>query len=98
MPTANAEGWIGSEGGVRKVSVRRVFRYLQIGTGPRRSPSACSEILKKKTVWRMYASALGSDCSSSSRQSLSSRYSIDVDAARTVAVIGLSSRIETSPK
>ena len=28
--------------------MRRVFRYLQIGTGPRRSPSACSEILKKK--------------------------------------------------
>ena len=36
MPTANAEGPIKSEGGVGKVSVRRVFRYRQIGTGPRR--------------------------------------------------------------
>ena len=32
-----------SRGGVRNLSVRRVFRYLQIGTGPRRPPSACSE-------------------------------------------------------
>ena len=48
MPTANAEGWIESEGRVEKVSARRVFRHLQIGTGPRRSPSACSEILKKR--------------------------------------------------
>ena len=37
-----------SEGCVGKVSVRRIFRYLQIDMGPRRSPSACSEILKKK--------------------------------------------------
>ena len=28
--------------------MRRVFRHLQIGTGPRRSPSACSEVSKKK--------------------------------------------------
>ena len=28
---------------------RRIFRYLQIDTGPRRSPSACSERLKKKS-------------------------------------------------
>ena len=47
MPTANAEGWIESEGGVGKVSVRRVFRYLQIDMGPRRSPSACAEKLLK---------------------------------------------------
>ena len=50
MPTANAEGWIGSEGSVGKVSVRRVFKYLQIGARPRRSPSACSEMSKKKKV------------------------------------------------
>ena len=33
----------------RKISVRRVYRYVQISTRPRRSPSACSEIffLKK---------------------------------------------------
>ena len=31
------------EGGIGKVSVRRVRRHLQIDTGPRRSPSACSE-------------------------------------------------------
>ena len=47
MPTVNAEGEIESGGGIGKVSVRRVFRYLGIDTGPRRSPSACSEILKK---------------------------------------------------
>ena len=35
-------GLVESEGGVGKVSVRRIFRYLQIDTGPRRSPSACS--------------------------------------------------------
>ena len=40
MPTANAEGWIRSEGGIGMV--------LQIDTGPRRSPSACAEILRKK--------------------------------------------------
>ena len=44
MPTANAEGSIGSEGSVGKIWVRRVFRYVQTGTGPRRSPSACSEM------------------------------------------------------
>ena len=43
MPTANAEDWIESGGGVGKVSEIRVFRYLQMDTGPRRSPSACSE-------------------------------------------------------
>ena len=47
-PTANAECRIESEGGVGKVSVRRVFRYPQIGMGPRRSPSACVE--RKKRV------------------------------------------------
>ena len=31
------------EGSVGKVLVRRIVRYLQIDTGPRRSPSACSE-------------------------------------------------------
>ena len=35
-------------GGVGKVSVRRIFRYHQVGTGPRRSPSACCEIFFKK--------------------------------------------------
>ena len=30
--------------------MRRVFEYLQIGTGPRRSPSASSEILKKNSM------------------------------------------------
>ena len=48
MPTASVEGPIGSEGSVQKVSVRRVFRYVQADTGPRRSPSACSEIFAKK--------------------------------------------------
>ena len=52
-PTANAEGWIESEGRIGKLSVRRVFRYLQIGTGPRRSPSACAEILKKIALGRI---------------------------------------------
>ena len=28
--------------------MRHVLRYLQIETGPRRPPSACAEILKKK--------------------------------------------------
>ena len=36
-----------SDGGIGKLSVRRIFRCPQIDTGPRRSPSACSEILKK---------------------------------------------------
>ena len=49
MPTANAEGWIESEGGVGKVSVRRVSSCLQVDAGPRRSPSACSETVEKKT-------------------------------------------------
>ena len=30
----------------------RVFRYLQICAGPRRSPSACSEILEKNCLYR----------------------------------------------
>ena len=33
----------------KRVSVGRVFTYLQIDTGPRLSPSACSELLKQKT-------------------------------------------------
>ena len=41
-------GEIESEGGVGKVSARRVSRCLQIGMGPRRLPSACSKIFKKK--------------------------------------------------
>ena len=32
----------------------RIFRYIQVDTGPRRSPSACAEVLEKK--------ALGPDC------------------------------------
>ena len=43
-------GYIGSKGGVGKVSARRVFRPLQTGTGPRRSPSACAEILQKTSA------------------------------------------------
>ena len=43
---------IESEGSIGKVSVRRVFRYLQIGPGPQRSPSACSEMLLKNTAQR----------------------------------------------
>jgi hypothetical protein len=62
MPTANAEGQIESEGSIGKISVRRVFRHLRIGAGPRRSPSACSEILRKKTRARPeYLGALQSD-------------------------------------
>ena len=48
MPTASAEGLDRMGGGVGKVSVGRVFRCLQVHTGPRRSPSACSEVSKKK--------------------------------------------------
>ena len=44
MPMANVEGLIESEGSTGSVSVGRAFRYLQIDTGPRCSPSACSEI------------------------------------------------------
>ena len=40
-------GYIESDGSIGKVSVRRVFKYLQIVTGPRRSPPACSAILKQ---------------------------------------------------
>ena len=53
--TVNAEGWIESEAGVQKISVRRVVRHLQIGTGPRRSPSACSEIVGS---WRFMRTLL----------------------------------------
>ena len=42
------EGQIASEGTVGKVSVRRVFGCLQVGTGPRRSPLACSRDIDKK--------------------------------------------------
>ena len=34
--------------GVGKVSVRRIFRHLQRDTGPRRWPSACSEIPREQ--------------------------------------------------
>ena len=49
MPTAIAEGLdriprVASE----KVSARRAIGCVQIDTGPRRSPSASSQILKKK--------------------------------------------------
>ena len=43
-----AEGCLESEGSTGKVSVRRVLRHLQVDVGPRCSPSACSEMLKKK--------------------------------------------------
>ena len=36
------------EGGVKKASARRACRHLRIGVGPRRLPSACSEILYKR--------------------------------------------------
>ena len=45
---ANAEGRLESEGGIGNVSVVRVFGHRQIGAGPRRSPSASSEMLEKK--------------------------------------------------
>ena len=48
MPTANAEDWIRSEGGIGKVSLSCVIGYLQIDTGPRRWPSACSEDIRRK--------------------------------------------------
>ena len=54
MPTVDAEGQIDSEGSIGKVSARRVFGNLQIGTGPQRSPSACSEMLKKKRARRCH--------------------------------------------
>ena len=58
-PTANAEGWIDSEGSVGKVSAISVFRYLQVSTGPRRSPTACSRMLKKNRMASLgYWSAL----------------------------------------
>ena len=41
-----------SEGGVGKASVRRVSRCLQIDTGPRPSPSACSRGIEKKMLDR----------------------------------------------
>ena len=50
MPTANADGQIESEGSVGKVLVGRAFRYAQVDTGPRPSPSACSEKLKKNAL------------------------------------------------
>ena len=48
-----------SEGGIGKFSARRVFRHLQIDTGPRPSPSACSEILGKKTRIPLESSCRG---------------------------------------
>ena len=54
MPTVNVEGQIESEGDVGKVSTRRVFRYLQIDTGPRRSPSASSETWPKQRARRSF--------------------------------------------
>ena len=39
-----------SEGGIGKVSARRVLRYPQIDAGPRCPPSACSEITLSLTV------------------------------------------------
>ena len=56
MPTADAEGSIESKGGVGNVSMKRlggnVFRYLQIVTGPRCSPSTCAEMPKKDHAWQ----------------------------------------------
>ena len=45
---ANVEGSGRPVCGIRKVSTRRVVTYLQIGTTPRPSPWACSEIFAKK--------------------------------------------------
>ena len=39
------EGYVGSEGSIGKHLIRQVFRWLQIGRDPQRSPSACSEVL-----------------------------------------------------
>ena len=52
MPTATAEDYNASKGSIGKASTRRLFERLQIGEGPRRSPSACSEILKKDGMLR----------------------------------------------
>ena len=51
MPAVNAKGWIKSECSTEKVPVRCALRYLQIDTGPRRSPLPCSEILKNELLW-----------------------------------------------
>ena len=48
MPSANAESYVESDGSIGKTSVIHIFRHLQIDTGPRCSPSACSEKLFKK--------------------------------------------------
>ena len=51
MPTANAEGWIESEGGIRKVSVRCVFR---LPSGSMRGLGVCrrhaQKVFKKKVL------------------------------------------------
>ena len=44
MPTANANSWIESEGGVGSVSMSHVFKYRS-GMGRLRLPPACPESL-----------------------------------------------------
>ena len=53
MLTANAEGLIESEGSIRKVLVRRVFRHPPIDMGPRRLPSARTEDVFGKKCARL---------------------------------------------
>ena len=38
------------------------FWYLQIGTGPRRSPSACSETSREKKIGRLQRAAAAAPC------------------------------------
>ena len=53
VPTANRRGAIhGSTIHVGNPSPRRASRYFPIGAGRRRSPSACSEALKKSALSR----------------------------------------------
>ena len=75
MPTANADGQTESEGSVGKVSVRCAFRYVQIDAGTRRSPSACSGILK---TWCMCQVRIEGDLARSEEELVGCRDEIKV--------------------
>ena len=51
--------------------MRRIFRHLQIGTGPRRSPSACSDILGKKDALGVHVQVVAELDDGSVRQQVS---------------------------
>ena len=56
MPTANAEGPARIGGRRRKgLGETRLWGTFRSTTGPRRSPSACSEILKVCLLWHLWA-------------------------------------------